>query len=47
MRRASGDDQQPQPPIQDEYIEKYLSEGKLDLTTTLDAKETYSYATLL
>ena len=26
-------------PIQDEYIEKYLTEKKLDLTATLDAKE--------
>lgn len=25
-------------PIQDEYIEKYLSEKDLDLTATLDAK---------
>ena len=25
-------------PIQDEYIEKYLAEKKLDLTATLDAK---------
>ena len=25
-------------PIQDEYIEKYLSEKKLHLTSTLDAK---------
>ena len=31
-------------PIQDEYIEKYLAEKKLDLTATLDAKEAYSYA---
>lgn len=29
-------------PIQDEYIEKYLSEKKLDLTATLNAKEAYS-----
>ena len=29
-------------PIQDEYIEKYLAEEKLDLTATLDAKEAYS-----
>lgn len=27
-------------PIQDEYIEKYLAEKELDLTATLDAKET-------
>lgn len=26
-------------PIQDEYIEKYLAEEKLNLTATLDAKE--------
>ena len=31
-------------PIQDEYIEKYLKEKKLDLTATLDAKEAYSDA---
>lgn len=31
-------------PIQDEYIEKYLTEKKLDLTATLDAKEAYSNA---
>ena len=28
-------------PIQDEYIEKYLSEKELDLTATLDAKTAY------
>ena len=28
-------------PIQDEYIEKYLAEEKLNLTATLDAKEAY------
>lgn len=28
-------------PIQDEYIEKYLAEKKLDLVATLDAKEAY------
>lgn len=28
-------------PIQDEYIEKYLVEKKLDLTATLDAEEAY------
>ena len=32
------------PPIQDEYIEKYLTEKELDLTATLDAKEAYSDA---
>lgn len=31
-------------PIQDDYIEKYLTEKDLDLTATLDAKETYSNA---
>ena len=31
-------------PIQDEYIEKYLTEKKLDLKATLDAKEAYSDA---
>lgn len=31
-------------PIQDEYIEKYLTEKKLDLTATLDAKEAYTDA---
>lgn len=31
-------------PIQDEYIEKFLSEKELDLTATLDAKEAYSAA---
>lgn len=31
-------------PIQDEYIEKYLSEKKLNLTATLDAKEAYTDA---
>lgn len=31
-------------PIQDEYIEKYLAEKKLDLTAILDAKEAYSNA---
>ena len=29
-------------PIQDRYIEKYLTEKKLNLTATLDAKEAYS-----
>ena len=28
-------------PIQDEYIEKYLQEKKLDLRATLDAEEAY------
>ena len=31
-------------PIQDEYIEKYLAEKKLDLTATLDTKLAYSNA---
>ncbi|MDO5424818.1 MAG: nucleotide sugar dehydrogenase [Eubacteriales bacterium] len=31
-------------PIQDEYIEKYLAEKKLDLSATLDAKLAYSNA---
>lgn len=31
-------------PIQDEYIEKYLSEKKFNLTATLDAKKAYSDA---
>ncbi|MDY4671149.1 MAG: nucleotide sugar dehydrogenase [Oliverpabstia sp.] len=31
-------------PIQDEYIEKYLAEKKLNLTATLDAKSAYSDA---
>ncbi len=31
-------------PIQDEYIEKYLAQKKLNLTATLDAKEAYSDA---
>ncbi|MGN1456631.1 MAG: nucleotide sugar dehydrogenase [Acutalibacteraceae bacterium] len=34
-------------PIQDEYIEKYLSEKELDLTATLDAKEAYSDADIV
>ena len=33
-----------QSPIQDEYIEKYLSEKKLDLTATLDAETAYKNA---
>ena len=33
-------------PIQDEYIEKYLSEKKLHLTATLDAKSAYKMRTL-
>lgn len=31
-------------PIQDEYIEKYLTDKELNLTATLDAKEAYSDA---
>ena len=31
-------------PIQDEYIEKYLSEKELDLTAALDAEMAYSAA---
>ena len=31
-------------PIQDEYIEKYLAEKKLNLTATLDAKSAYKDA---
>lgn len=31
-------------PIQDEYIEKYLAEKKLDLIATLDAKSAYQHA---
>lgn len=31
-------------PIQDDYIEKYLSENELNLTATLDAKGAYSGA---
>lgn len=31
-------------PIQDEYIEKFLAEKRLDLTATLDAKFAYSHA---
>ncbi len=31
-------------PIQDDYIEKYLAEKKVDLVATLDAKEAYSDA---
>ena len=31
-------------PIQDDYIEKYLTEKDLDLTATLDAKAAYSDA---
>ena len=31
-------------PIQDEYIEKYFAEKKLDLTATLDAESTYKDA---
>jgi len=31
-------------PIQDEYIEKYLAEKKLDLTATLDGRNAYKHA---
>ena len=31
-------------PIQDEYIEKYLAEKELDLTSTLDGEEAYKNA---
>ena len=31
-------------PIQDDYIEKYLAEKELNLTTTLDAKTAYTDA---
>ena len=31
-------------PIQDEYIEKYLSEKRLDLTATLDGRSAYANA---
>ena len=31
-------------PIQDEYIEKYLAEKKLNLTATLDGEEAYKDA---
>ena len=34
-------------PIQDEYIERYLAEKKLDLTATLDAKLAYSNANFI
>ena len=30
-------------PIQDDYIEKYLTEKELDLTATLNAEEAYNY----
>ena len=33
-----------QSPIQDEYIEKFLSEKKLDLKATLDTEEAYKEA---
>mgnify|MGYP002512134795 FL=1 len=33
-----------QSPIQDEYIEKYFAEARLDLTATLDASEAYRCA---
>lgn len=35
---------QKQSPIQDEYIEKYLAEKELDLTSTLDGKTAYENA---
>lgn len=31
-------------PIQDEYIEKYFAEKKLNLTATMDAKTAYADA---
>lgn len=34
-------------PIQDEYIEKYFAEKKLNLTATLDAKSAYSNADIV
>lgn len=34
-------------PIQDDYIEKYLAEKKLDLTATLDAENAYKQAELV
>lgn len=34
-------------PIQDEYIEKYLTEKKLDLTATLDAENAYKSASFV
>ena len=34
-------------PIQDEYIEKYLTEKKLDLTATLDAENAYESASFV
>lgn len=34
-------------PIRDEYIEKYLSEKKLDITATLDAETAYSAADIV
>ena len=34
-------------PIQDEYIERYLREKKLDLTATLDAESAYRDAELV
>lgn len=33
-------------PIQDDYIEKYLTEKELDLTATLDGKTAYQDADL-
>ena len=34
-------------PIQDDFIEKYLSEKELDLVATLDGEEAYKHADLL
>ena len=34
-------------PIQDEYIEKYLTEKKLNLTATLDAEAAYIHIPVL
>ena len=34
-------------PIQDDYIEKYLAEKKLDLTATLDAEAAYTQAEMV
>ena len=42
--RKSRINNQKKSPIQDEYIEKYLSEKKLHLTATLDAKSAYKDA---
>ena len=35
---------QKESPIQDEYIERYFTEKKLNLTATLDTKEAYNNA---